>query len=81
MTQEEFCAKYPDLAAWLPVEQELAADLRAVLEKHGLELLTDDGITVFVDDYSDAWTVYFRPLGYVGTDKPWCQRAGNEVVG
>lgn len=59
----------------------LSADLRAVLAKHGMTLLEDDGVSVYIDDYSDAWTVYFRPADYIGLDKPWCQRGGREPVG
>lgn len=40
-------------------------DLQAVLAKHGMELLTDDGLWMWVDDYTDSYLFYARPTGWV----------------
>jgi hypothetical protein len=42
----------------------MKADLVEVFKKHGLQILEDDGMWMFLDDYTDTAKIHFRELGW-----------------
>lgn len=47
----------------------LKADIIATLNKHGLQLLEDGGMWVFLDDYTDTAKIHLREKGYADSWK------------
>lgn len=50
----------------------LRQDLEAVFEKHGLQLLKDDGAWMFLDDYTDTAKIHIREKGWF---EKWKQKS------
>jgi hypothetical protein len=39
----------------------LKRDLQAALDKYGLQIVSDDGMYLLIDDYHDYFKIYLKP--------------------